>query len=141
MEVDALLLADAAEVINGKLYLMGGGWTNCTPPAGADYPYERLTASVVTIRIGYQETNEEHKFALEFRDADERPLGARVDGGFTVGRGPDLVPGMSQVVQFAGAVPLRLPAPGAYTLVLMLDGREERRIQFQAMPSPALTGP
>ena len=141
MEVDALLLADAAEVINGKLYLMGGGWTNCTPPSETDYPYDRLTASAVTIRIGYQETNEEHKFVLEFRDADEQPLGARIDGGFTVGRGTDLVPGMSQVVQFAGAVPVHLPAPGTYALVLMLNGREERRVQFQAMPKPPQTGP
>ena len=141
MQVDALLLADSAEVVNGKLYLMGGGWTNCTPPPDVDYPYDRLTASAVTIRVGYQETNEEHKFSLEFRDSDERPLGARIDGEFTVGRGADLTPGMSQLVQFAGAVPVHLPGPGAYTVVLMLDEREERRIQFQAMPKPPQSGP
>jgi len=140
LDVDAFLLADAAEVVNGKLYLMGGGWTSCTPRDGLNYPFEKVIASAITISVAYQETNEEHKFALEFRDADEKPLGPRIDGGFTVGRPPELVPGMSQLVQFAGAVPVTLPEAGTYTLVLTLDGQEVKRVHFQSLPKPSAVG-
>ena len=31
-EIDYLLVADRAEVVSGKLYLMGGSWDRITPP-------------------------------------------------------------------------------------------------------------
>ena len=31
MKIDYLILADWAEVINGKIYLQGGGWSAITP--------------------------------------------------------------------------------------------------------------
>ena len=140
MQVDSLLLANSAELRDGLLFVLGGGWTRCWPEPGQQFPFQRVIVSALAIRVDYAETNEEHRFRLEVRDADETVLQPQqIDGGFTVGRPPDLAAGMSQVVQMAGPMAVEIPAPGVFSLVLAIDGSEARRIAFEVMPaSPAL---
>lgn len=134
MQVDVLMLANSAELRDGLLYVLGGGWTRCWPDAGQSYPLDRMIVAAFAIRVEYGETNEEHRFSLEIRDPDEMVIGpGQAEGGFTVGRDATLTPGMSQVVQMAGTLSVKLPSPGIYSVVLSIDGREERRIAFEAL--------
>ncbi len=134
MQIDALMLCNSAEVRDGLLYVLGGGWTRCWPEPGREFPLARPLGTVFAARIAYGETNEQHTFRLEVRDSDENPLGPEQrEGGFRVGRDADLSPGMSQVVQVAGSLTVQIPAPGIYSLVLSVNGREEKRIAFEAL--------
>lgn len=134
MQVDVLTLANSAELRDGLLYLLGGGWTRCWPDAGRSYPLDRAIVAAAAIRVEYGETNEEHKFRLEVRDSDETILGPdQVEGGFTMGRDAHLTAGMSQLVQLAGSLSVKLPSAGVYSVVLSVDGREQKRIAFEAL--------
>lgn len=134
MQVDTLMLVNSAEVRDGLLYALGGGWTRCWPESGA-YPFRRSIGLAFAVRVDYSETNEEHQFRLTLRDSDELVMAEEFTGGFTVGRDPGLTVGMSQVVQIAAGVDVEIPRPGIYAAVLELNGIEERRITFEAHSS------
>ena len=107
-----LLLADWAEVLNGKLYVMGGGWTE-TGPA----PSPSALAAIV--EVDWDETNVEHTAKFTLVDSDDRPMTVPtptghqpmlVEAKFNVGRPPQAKPGSSFNVPFAvniGPLPLQ----------------------------------
>lgn len=141
METDALILARAAEVNTGLLSMLGGGCMRCWPQPSQQYPFTQVWSVVGAIRVGYGDTNAQHQFGIEVRDSDEVVLGPmQVAGDFNVGRPHDLTPGMSQIVPIAVPVPADLPQPGIYSVVLSIDGREAKRIQFEALAQAPLGG-
>ena len=52
--VEWLILADEAEVVNGKLYMMGGGWDRLTAQS---LPWGQHMAIAVAIRVPWMDTN------------------------------------------------------------------------------------
>lgn len=88
-----LLLCDYAEAINGKLYIMGGGWTICPPGP-------RFMAVAVRINVPWSETNTKHQLALFLQDTDgnqvefgEPAQAVKKTGEFEVGRPPGVPQG------------------------------------------------
>ncbi len=136
MEVDALMLANAAETRGNLLFALAAGWMRCWPPGGTKYPYDRPITVASVVRVGWNDTNEQHQFELTIRDSEETIIGGPVLGEFTVGREPDLTRGMSQVIVFSGSIPTKLERPGIYTAVLAIDGTEMKRIQFESLQGP-----
>jgi len=59
-----LLLADFARVANGKLDVIGGGWSMMN----AQGPFGFFVAAL--FQIPWDRTNQKHKFRLELLDAD-----------------------------------------------------------------------
>lgn len=137
MQVDTFMLANAAEGHDGMVSVLGGGWTRCWPDSGQAYPYQRSIIVVIGIRVESSETNVEHGFRLEIRDSEGIVLGpGQADGTFNVARDGDLSPGMSQLLQIAGALSVEIPSPGVYSIVLVVNGSEVRRIAFEALGEP-----
>ena len=137
MQVDAFILANAAEIRDGMAYVLGGGWTQCWPSPDQAYPYERSVGLFIAIRIGYDESGAEHGFRIEIRDPDGDALDlGPLDGAFEISRILGTNPGMSQLVQIAGSLPVEIHRPGIYSVVLFLDGAEARHIQFEALAMP-----
>ncbi len=136
LDVDALFVANSAEVQNGLIYALGAAWTRCWPTQGADYPYERRIPTVVVFRIPWVETNVEHNFQVAYRDEDGNDLIPPVQGAFKAGRQPDLTDGASQVVVVSLTPPVRLPSTGLYYAIVEIDGVERKRIQFEAIHDP-----
>ncbi len=62
-----LLLADAAQVADGKLYILGGGWSVTGPDP---------VPSAVAIKVGvdWHEFNQTHHWELFLEDADGTPV-------------------------------------------------------------------
>ena len=118
-----MLLADAAQEVNGKLYVLGGGWS----VTGPDVPPMALA---VKLDVPWTEANQSHTFELVLVDTDGHPVGGggehqgvRVDGRFEVGR-PSGVPAGSNIdVAFAISVPPVPLPPGRYAWQLAIDGR------------------
>ncbi len=134
VSIDALILANAAEVKEGLAYVLGGGWTRCWPTSAQGYPFNRATVAIIMIRIPWTETNREHTFSLAFRNADEEDLmKGQLTGAFTAGREPDHHPGMSQVITIAVGANVPLPTDGIYHVVVEVNGVEAKRIQFEAL--------
>lgn len=135
MRLDFLILADKAEAIGGKLYLMGGafdrvGMTTIPGPAQFD-----VAAGLL---VGYNETNVQHAFELRCEDADNNLVFPPAQGAIEVGRPPGMAAGSEQraLVVFAG--PFTFGATGDYAWVLVLNGEWQPptrfRIEQQAMP-------
>src|SRR5438105_4643774 len=92
-----MLLADAAQAVGGKLYVLGGGWSITTAPTGP-------SAIAVKLDIPWDEANRRHTLKFSLLDEDGRPvvvptpIGDRpleIEGQFEVGRPPGLKPGTS----------------------------------------------
>ena len=82
MDVEWLIIADAAQVVGGKLYLLGGGYDRVTLPKQPPAPHNMAVA--VAFRVSWIETNVKHDFELEILDGDgnqdrpgERPVRGR----------------------------------------------------------------
>jgi hypothetical protein len=109
-----MLLADAAQAVGGKLYVLGGGWS-LTGPAPTPM------AIAIKIDLPWDRSNMKHHFRLELVDSDGHPVKVPlepdgepepllVDGEFETGRPPGLKPGTPLDVPLAfnfGPVPLQ----------------------------------
>jgi len=130
VEIDYLLLADYAEVLNNKMYLMGGGWDNFAPPS---YPAEMRWGIAVGIRVPYLESNRPIHFVLALR-GDGGQEHFRVEGDLETGRPPGSK-GESILAPLAINGSIRLNGPDLLEILATIDGKRSRRISVRARPA------
>lgn len=139
-----MLLADAAQAAEGKLYIIGGGWSVTGPDPVP-------SAIAIKIEVPWSETNKKHHWLLSLVDADGAPVSVptpegdspiQVGGEFEVGRPPGIPPGTPIDLPLAINIgPLPLPAGGRYVWRLTVDGQTDENWQVsfttrEAPPSP-----
>src|SRR3954467_11955854 len=134
-----LMIADFARVANGKLDVIGGGWSMMN----AQGPFGFFVAAL--FQIPWDQTNTTHKFRPPLLDADGRgvptPDGETIgaEGEFEAGRPAGLRPGTPVdaplVVPFG---PLVLEQ-GRYEIRLTIDGetKEDWFVAFTVRQAPA----
>lgn len=110
MKLEYALVADHAEIVHGRLFLMGGGRDV--------FPAEKVPALLrvalaVGVRIDWEETNLGHDIVVTVDDEDGKQL-VRIEAAVNVGRPAGLPPGSSQLAQFASALPLRVEKFGGF---------------------------
>lgn len=120
-----MMLCDAAQVADGKLYVLGGGWSLVGPDP-------MPSAVALKIDVDWNEAGSEHHWELFLVDEDggavlvETPEGARpleVRGEFQVERPPTVPAGSPIDVALAvNFGPLPLPPSSRYTWRLTIDG-------------------
>ena len=86
-----MLLADAAQVAEGKLYILGGGWSMTGPS-------EVPSAIAIKIEVPWDQANRQHHFVLELFDGDCQSVkmgndAVKIQGQFETGRPAGLAPG------------------------------------------------
>lgn len=135
MRTDFLVMADKAEAINGKLYMIGGGFDNVTV---ASFPGMAAYDIAFAFLVEYGETNVPHEFSLQLKDADSNdvlpPLGGRIE----VGRPPGMDPGQEQRVIIVFQGPFPVTGAGAFKWVPTLDGHEGPPTRFRVNELPAI---
>ncbi len=130
-----VLLSDFAQVAEGKLYVLGGGWTLCGPG-----PFQHGLA--IKVEVPWDEANRSHRLEGSLFDEDMQVVKvgtnggeARLEGTFEVGR-PAGIPG-GTALDFMLAVnigPMELPPGKAYHWSISIDGKEVRRARFRTRP-------
>lgn len=136
-----LLLADHAQVADGKLFINGGGWTIIN--AGAN-----SYAIAMLIEVPWDLTNLKHTLLLELLTSDGDPVMVANENGeepvkvemqFEVGRPPGMKPGTPVVVPLAFNLAPAPPLPpgGQYVWQLSIDGGtdEDWRLIFATRPT------
>ncbi|HXG75169.1 MAG TPA: hypothetical protein VNJ53_01230 [Gaiellaceae bacterium] len=120
-----ILLADYAVVADGKLTIVGGGWSQTGPEP---VPF----GIALLIQVPWDQANTPHTFQVELVDADGAPVSFETDegeeqpvafgGDFEVGRPPGIKPGTPLDFPVAvNSTPLPLE-PGRYEWRLTIDG-------------------
>jgi hypothetical protein len=136
-----MLLADSAQVADGKLYILGGGWSVTGPDP---------TPSAVAIKVGvdWHEFNTSHHWELFLEDADgklvsfdtpEGPQVIEVRGDFSA-TAPEGVPVGTPVdvpiaVNF-GPIPLEPSARFTWRMVINGDSLPGATVSFTTRPVP-----
>jgi hypothetical protein len=125
-----MLLCDAAEVVNGKLYILGGAWTHVLTP---NQPINMALAIVV--HIPWDQANKRHTLEVSLLTEDGPPVlsddkPVKVQGVVEVGRPAGAKPGS----ELNAAAALRFDgialAPGGYVWELSLNGEPGSRTPF-----------
>ena len=112
MQVDAFMIARAAEVHDRLLYALAAGWTRCWPGPGQRYPYLTNLSVFASVRVDPAEMDVEHRFAVTARDPDEVLLGpAPIEGSFVCARDRSGGEEMSQLVQRQRNASCRVSSP------------------------------
>lgn len=136
-----MLLCDAAQVAEGKLYILGGGWSIIGP---APAP----TAIAIKIDVDWNEADDVHHWELYFTDADGQPVVVpgpngpqpiEVRGEFRVGRSPAVPEGSPIDMPLAVNIgPLPLLPGSRYTWRLSIDGETDEgwSRSFTTRPAP-----
>jgi hypothetical protein len=135
VEVEWLILADYAEIVGGKLYLMGGGWDKLTVNSG--FPLTKPVGLAAAFRVPWDETNQPHNVEIEIQTDDGENVG-KVGAQFEVGRPPGIPKGQVQRFQIAANLSLTLNGPGTYVIVASSNGQEAGRVPFNVMAGPML---
>jgi len=141
-----MMLADSAQVADGKLYVLGGGWSVTGPDPTP-------SAIAMKLEIDWTEADRPHHWELYLEDADghpvlvpgpEGPQAIEVRGDFQVGRPPGIAPGSPIDLPLAVNVgPLPLAAGTRYTWRLVVDGEgaPDWALSFTTRPAAAGAAP
>jgi hypothetical protein len=137
-----MLLADSAQVVEGKLYVLGGGWSITGPEPS---PF----AIALLFDVPWDQTNIRHHFRLELVDLDGHPVlvetpegeqGLAIEGQFEIGRPPGLKRGAAIPTPLAFNLPPQpIPPGGWYEWRLTVDDStdEDWRLPFSTRPADA----
>lgn len=135
-----MILADFAQAVNGKLYIMGGGWS-------VTGPTPTPSAIAIKIEVPWTDTNRKHHLKLELLDADSHPVMVptpagngplALDADFEVGRPAGLQPGTPIDVPLAfnfGPIPLESGKRFVWKLSIDGDTNEDMGVAFSTKSS------
>lgn len=132
--VEYLILADAVEALNGKLYMMGGGWDSMLV-RDLERPVPLGIACGVV--VPWNDTDDEHTLTVGLEDEDRVAVAPALNVTFKTGRSATLERGASTHVPFAIKAEFLLPRLGRYSIRASIDGRPEsgRSTVFSARPA------
>jgi hypothetical protein len=140
-----LLLCDAAQAVNGKLYILGAGW-NLTGPQPIP------SALAIQIDVPWDQANRRHKIVLKLVTDDGTPVTAptpdgnrpvEIDAGFEVGRPAGHKPGTPLSVVLALNIgPLQLQPESRFEWRCEINGEtsEEWTVGFSTRPAQKQQG-
>jgi len=130
MKLSTFLLADHAEAVNGKLYVIGGAWNRI---GAASFPatHNHLSVAAV-IHVPWEATNQSHTIELRLVDSDGAPvIPEPLHGGLEAGRPPGMRPGDEQLVVLVFNFDrLVFERPGTYEFHLLVNDAETGLIRF-----------
>jgi hypothetical protein len=130
-----MLLADYAAVADGKLTIVGGGWSVTGPDP---VPF----AIAILFEVPWDQANVKHRFRLDLVDSDGKPILSgpeedadpiALEGEFETGRPPGLKPGTALSVPIAFNLPgPPIPPGGRYEWRLAVNDAsdEDWRLPF-----------
>ena len=132
MHFTTAMLADAAQVQAGKLYVLGGGFDTITTrqlPA-----VHRSLALVLVAVIGPDERHRDLELVITLMDEDARPTGIEAKGRLRVGAPPNLPPGASSTVPMVSAfVNVQFADAKGYVFSVTHEGDELARVPFRVV--------
>jgi hypothetical protein len=128
-----MMLCDAAESVGGKLYILGGGWSQVLRP-------HQPTNMALAIKLGIPWTDANRPITLRAELLTEDGEAVEIEGNevfaegqMEIGRPPGLRPGSTLDAPFVlGFAGISLD-PGGYVWQLRIDGEPRARTAFRVL--------
>jgi hypothetical protein len=130
VELDYALLADSAQVANGKTYILGGGISILRRQ---QFPAPLGITLVVQLTYERTEAEQPHELRVVVMDADGNPILPELRASMTVGPPAEGIPrGVPLVAPIAlGLPPVPvLQRPGSYQVQVLVDNRHLKTLPF-----------
>lgn len=127
--IDFLVLADRAEAVNGKLYMMGGGWDRLTP---GKLPAAHTLGIALGVVIPVGTPQMDHRLDLSI-DGPAKPELSPSAIQFSRQNPPASMPGRA-VFGLEASIVLR--APGVYRIRVTIDGAGAKQVEFNVEAPP-----
>lgn len=127
MQIEWIMLADSAEVMNNKLYMMGGGWDHLV--IKRQFPARHTAALAVALHVERADAPSQPQLLLRIEDDDANQLAkvnTRVDAERILSGGK-----RTRRVQLAFKVPLRFQHEGRYRIIAQINGNTVTQQIFQ----------
>jgi hypothetical protein len=134
MQAEFAFLADSAEVVNGKLYIVGGSFDTIY---AKQLPFNyRPFAFVMKLEMSPGELDRKHVIEVQVMDADGRRI-ATVGGDLVVARNSNLPPGWPQgVLNVMNFVGFKFDKLGDYSFEIMANGSTVKSVRFRVAQAP-----
>jgi len=140
------MLCDSAQTTQeGKLYVLGGGWSHIVqfvvPPGSAAIPPPTQFAIAASFLVDWNDANRPLGIRVTIEHQDERPPVYEAQAQITAGRPPQAPPGDPLRVLVSLPVLISFPEAGAYCVRARMDGaQDDVAVRFQVgnavMPVP-----
>jgi Family of unknown function (DUF6941) len=122
LTIEALMLANHVEAVNGLLYMSAGGWTDhhrIVQPDG-NPPVSHFGVAL-SIRVPWNSTNEPHRLTMRVENEDSTVVIAIAETPFSVGRPPLIESGDVQHVVIGINIDTIFPRAGGYRAFAQID--------------------
>jgi len=127
--IEFALLADAVQAMNGKLFVLGGGWDTIWVRS---FPARHHTMAIGTrLRIPWSSEPQTFELTVQLVDEDGKPIFDTIRHSLTVAPPKGVPDGFEHGVVRAftfNNVPFH--QPGEYSFVMAIDGAETGRLRF-----------
>jgi hypothetical protein len=137
MNLGFLILADHSEAINGKVYVMGGGWNMLRFP---QLPHDWGFALSFGLDVPWDETNQRYTLTMHIEDPDGELLGDEFSMEFEAGRPPGSIQGSDQRIVLSLRTQASFSTAGPHAAVVKVDGEEVGRSRFYVVEAPPEMG-
>jgi hypothetical protein len=135
MRLTSAMLADAAQVQAGKLFVLGGGFDTISVRS-LPAVHRSLTLAMVA-EIDPEERQRDLELIIRLIDEDGTSVGVEAKGRLRVGAPPNLPPGSSSVVPIVSPFHnITFPEAKGYAFVVSLNDTELARITFRVVQVP-----
>src|SRR5262245_4071884 len=129
MQVEFVMLADSAQVVGGKLYVLGGAWNLYRAAA---FPTQAPIALVASILVDRSEAGGRHAGRLTVADEAGIPIVPTLDWTVEVGKPEGSDPAVPQRSLLAVNTGIQLPRAGRYSFTVSA-GTASRSVWFDAI--------
>ena len=135
MKLTSAMLADAAQVQSGKLFVLGGGFDTISVrklPA----THRSLSLAMVA-EVGPDERQQDLELIVQLVDEDGAEIGVTAKGKLRVGAPPNLPPGSPSIVPIVSPFHnVTFPEAKGYAFVISMNGSELSRVKFRVVEIP-----
>ncbi len=132
MRLTTAMLADAAQVQGGKLFVLGGGFDTISARV-LPVIHRSLTVALVA-EIEPDERHRDLEIGLRLVDEDGQELGVEAKGRLRVGAPPNLPPGSSSIVPIVSPFyNIEFADAKGYAFVVSFENEELARIRFRVV--------
>jgi hypothetical protein len=129
------MLADAAQVQGGKLYILGGGFEMIR--ARSMPVIHRNINLALIVEVGPDERNQDLDLLIDLIDEDGKAIGVQAKGRLRVKDQPNLPPGAPSVVPLVSPFyNVRFPEAKGYAFVIRHEGVELGRVRLRVVHAP-----